>query len=66
VAQVLPSTDLIIQTPRPDRTFADWFANAEQVVLTRDWQATLQALGPRLKARPRVAVIPTATMQYYQ
>ncbi len=65
VAQVLPSAPLIIQAPHLDRTFADWFANADDVILTRDWDATLKALGPRLSARPRVAVLPSATMQYY-
>jgi nickel-dependent lactate racemase len=65
VAQVLPSTRLIIQAPHPDRTFADWFTNADDVVLSRDWSATLRALGKSLGPHPRVAVLPSATMQYY-
>jgi nickel-dependent lactate racemase len=65
VAMTLPTAGLIIQAPHPDRTFADWFANADEVVLTRDWNATLKELGGRLGPRPRVAVLPSATMQYY-
>lgn len=65
IARTLPSARLIIQAPHPDRTFADWFANAEEITLTHDWKSTLDALQPQLESRPRVAVIPTATMQYY-
>jgi nickel-dependent lactate racemase len=65
VAMMLPSARLIIQTPRPDKTYADWFANAHEVTLTRNWEETLRELEGRLPPRPRVAVVPSATMQYH-
>jgi nickel-dependent lactate racemase len=65
IALALPTTRLIIQAPHHDRTFGDWFANPQEITFTRQWSQTLEVLKECLPPRPRVAVIPTATMQYY-
>jgi hypothetical protein len=65
IAMALPTTKIVIQAPHYDRTFADWFSNPEEITFTRDWAGTLEALEGHLPDNPRVAVIPTATMQYY-
>jgi len=66
VAAIPKDLDLIIMAPWPDKTFADWFANPEKVTWTRDWAETLALLKPKFGAHCRVAVIPNATMQYYE
>lgn len=58
--------DLIIMAPYRDKTFADWFANPDAVTWTRDWSETLALLKQRFPGSVDVAVIPNATMQYYQ
>jgi hypothetical protein len=48
-----------------DRTFGDWFSNPEVITWTKDWGQTLALLKDAVKANARVAVVPNATMQYY-
>jgi nickel-dependent lactate racemase len=59
------STRVIIMTPYPDKTFADWFSNPETVTFTKDWETTLGLLRQSHGPGTKVAVIPTGTMQYY-
>lgn len=58
--------DLIIMAPYCDKTFGDWFANPEEVTWTGNWSETLDILKKKFKSNARVAVIPNATMQYYE
>jgi nickel-dependent lactate racemase len=65
IAAFRPSMNVIIMTPYPDKTFADWFSNPEAVTFTKDWESTLHLLRKRHAPGAKVAVIPTGTMQYY-
>jgi nickel-dependent lactate racemase len=65
IATFPASMDVIIMTPHPDKTFADWFSNPERVTFTKDWESTLRLLRKRHGPGTRAAVIPTGTMQYY-
>lgn len=58
--------DLIIQTPYPDRTFGDWFANPEIITWSRGWDETLELLRRRHGDHARVGVVPNATMAYHR
>ena len=66
VTSIPPGVDLIIMAPHLDKTFGDWFANPEQITWTHDWEATMESLGPKFGSGTQVAVIPNATMQYYE
>ena len=66
ISTVLPDLNLIIQAPYLERTFADWFSNPEKVTFTRSWEETMELIGPQFGVGTEVAVIPTATMQYYK
>jgi len=65
VSRIPDTIDLIIMAPYRDKTFADWFANPDKVTWTRDWSQTLELLNGRFPDSVEVAVIPNATMQYY-
>ncbi|MFP3981093.1 MAG: lactate racemase domain-containing protein [Desulfobacterales bacterium] len=65
VATVPEGLKLVIQAPYMDKTFADWFSNPETVAWSSSWQQTLEILKPISGAHLRAAVIPNATMQYY-
>jgi nickel-dependent lactate racemase len=65
VAAIPASVKLVIQAPHRDKTFADWFGNAEAVVWTRDWGETREELERTHGPGARVAVVPSATMAYY-
>jgi nickel-dependent lactate racemase len=65
VTSVPPNLRLIILAPHMDRTFADWFSNPERVTWTSDWDSTLGLLRDSYGPGTRVAVIPSATMQYF-
>ena len=66
ISTVLPGVNLIIQAPYLERTFGDWFDNPEVITFTRNWDQTMELIGPKFGAGTEVAVIPTATMQYYR
>jgi hypothetical protein len=48
-----------------DRTFADWFSNPEVIIWMKDWDCTLDYLKGSYGTGTKVAVIPNATMQYF-
>lgn len=66
VTTIADRVDLIIMAPYLDKTFADWFANPQKVSWTRSWPETLALLQSRFPSTADVAVIPNATMQYYE
>ncbi len=65
VATVPESLDLVIMAPHLEKTFGDWFSNPGQITWTRSWQETLDLLRKKFSANTRAAVLPNATMQYY-
>lgn len=66
VGPIPPSIDFIIMTPYPDKTLADWFSNPEVVTFTENWQQTMEILKTKHGAGTKAAVLPSATMQYYE
>jgi len=66
VTAIPPGVKLIIQAPFLERTFADWFSDPEEVTFTRNWEETMELIGPNFGAGTEVAVIPTGTMQYFK
>ncbi len=58
--------DLIIQTPHPDKTFGDWFANPEVITWSSTWAETMDNLNARYGSQADVGVIPNATMAYHR
>ena len=65
VTSIPSGVDLIIMAPHVDKTFGDWFANPEQIKWPHDWEATMEIIGPEFGSGTQVAVIPNATIQYY-
>lgn len=65
VTTIPSGVDLIIMAPHLDKTFGDWFANPEEITWTCDWESTMQIIGAKFGPGTQVAVIPNATMQYY-
>jgi len=65
VGAIPPSIDFIIMTPYPDKTLADWFANPEVVTFTENWDQTMEILKAKHGSGTKAAVLPSATMQYY-
>ncbi|MBS3809658.1 MAG: DUF2088 domain-containing protein [Desulfobacterales bacterium] len=65
VATVPESLDLIIMAPHLEKTFGDWFSNPGRITWTRSWQETMELLREKFSANTSVAVLPNATMQYY-
>jgi hypothetical protein len=53
-------------TKYPDKTMNDWFASAESVTVTNDWEQTLPLLEEQYPGEASVAVIPDGTMQYFR
>jgi hypothetical protein len=47
-------------------TMCDWFASADSVTVTSDWEATLPLLEELYPDGASVAVIPDGTMQYFK
>lgn len=66
VTSIRPGLNLIIMTPWPDRTILDWFSNPEAATVVRDWDAVKKLLKPIHGARTKAAIIPNATMQYFE
>jgi nickel-dependent lactate racemase len=65
VAAIPPSVKLIVMAPNLDRNSGDWFSNPEVITWTQDWQQTLALLKDSVRPGARVALVPNATMQYY-
>lgn len=65
VAAIPPSVRLVVMAPHLDKNSGDWFANPEVITWTRTWTETLKLLQDTLRPGARVAVVPNATMQYY-
>ncbi len=57
---------VIVCSRYPDKTMCDLFAPAECVEMTRTWEETLVLLEEEFPGEASVAVIPDATMQYFQ
>ena len=57
--------NVIAVSPYMEKTFADWFSNPEVVTLTSHWDQALDLLKSSYGSGARVAVIPDATVQYY-
>ncbi|HEY5526559.1 MAG TPA: lactate racemase domain-containing protein [Candidatus Anoxymicrobiaceae bacterium] len=56
----------IVCSAYPDMTMCDWFASADSVTVTSDWEATLPLLEELYPDGASVAVIPDGTMQYFK
>ncbi len=56
---------LIMLTPFPDRTAADWLAPADSIVWCETWDEVLKHLVIGHGSGTKVAVIPDATIQYF-
>lgn len=65
IASIPPSVRLVVLAPHKDKNLGDWFANPEVISWTRTWPETLELLQGTLRPGARVAVVPNATMQYY-
>jgi len=65
VREIGDNLNLIIMAPHMDKTFADWFPNPEVITWTKSWKETLALLKKSFGPGTRVAVVPNATMQYY-
>jgi len=66
IASIPDRVNLVIQAAHQDKTFADWYTNPEAVTWTSDWDETLELLQRTHGAGSRVAVVPSATMAYYE
>jgi hypothetical protein len=55
----------MVLAPSLSKAFAYWFSNPETVTWTQDWHSAFQLLRNNFGPGTRVAVIPNATMQYY-
>jgi nickel-dependent lactate racemase len=64
-ATIPDSIKLILVSPHPDRTSTDWIANPEAFEVVKSWDEALKILKKQHTNRPSVAVIPDATIQYY-
>ena len=63
----IPSVlDLIIQTPHPDKTFGDWFANPDGIRYSKSWEQTRGMLEERHGSGTQVGIVPSATMGYHK
>ena len=56
---------LIVMTPYPDKTGADWVAPYEQINWAKSWPEVLEMLKKNHGNSTKVAVIPDATLQYF-
>jgi nickel-dependent lactate racemase len=65
ISAVLPSIDLIIQTPHLPKTFGDWFANPEEITWSRTWKETRALLEKKHGPGTRAGIVPSATMAYH-
>ncbi|MCG6910820.1 MAG: lactate racemase domain-containing protein [Deltaproteobacteria bacterium] len=59
------SIRVIVQNPYWDCTTMDWAANPDQVAYTENWEQTLSLLCREHDSGTQCAVIPNATMQYF-
>ena len=64
---VLPSdlVDVIVIAPHLNKNFGDWVGNPEVITWRQDWESTMDLLKESFGAGTKVAVLPTATMQYF-
>lgn len=60
-----PSFNVIIMAPYMDKNFGDWLSNPEAITWTKSWEETMGILKESFGDGSRVAVVPNATMQYY-
>ncbi len=65
VGTLLPDMNVVVMAPHRDKTFGDWFANPEVITWTENWEQTLAFLKESLGPGTSAAVIPNATMEYY-
>ncbi len=65
VGVVPPTLNVILVAPYFDRTFVDWVSNPELIRRTKSWEEALNILKESFGPNTRVAVVPNATMQYY-
>ncbi len=66
VAAIPTSVNLVIMTSYPDRTLLDWFSNPEGASIARNWEEVMELIGPRHGKGTKAAVLPNATMQYFE
>lgn len=64
-ATIPDSIRVILVNPCMDRTSTDWFANPEVFTQVKNWNSALAILRKTCSSKARVAVVPSATMQYY-
>ncbi|MFC2039478.1 lactate racemase domain-containing protein [Chloroflexota bacterium] len=56
---------LIVLSPYIDKAGADWIGPPERIIWAKTWNEVLEQLKAAHRGRPRVAVIPDATVQYF-
>lgn len=61
-----PGVKIIVVAPQWDPTFTDWVKNPETITRTRDWRETLALLGDEYGPGTPVAVLPEATIVYFE
>ncbi len=64
-AAIPESIKVILVNPYRDRTSTDWVANPEVFTWVKDWESACAILKEEYGSGTRVAVVPNATMQYY-
>lgn len=64
-AAIPESIKVILVNPYRDRTSTDWVANPEVFTWVKDWESACASLREEYGSGTRVAVVPNATMQYY-
>jgi nickel-dependent lactate racemase len=65
VTAIPTDLSLIIIAPHMNKTFADWFTNPETIMWMKNWERALDYLRHSYGPGTKVAVIPNATMQYF-
>ena len=63
--QLIPSVNLIIVAPYLDKLFCDWIKNPQEITWVKSWDEALAHLTDLHGPGTRAAVVPNATMIYY-
>jgi lactate racemase len=64
--RVPPCVRLMVVAPYWDRNFVDWVDAPEKVTRAKDWKEALSILKPEFGPGTKAAVLPEATIVYYQ
>jgi nickel-dependent lactate racemase len=64
--EIPPGVRIIVVAPQWDATSTDWVKNPEVITRTRDWGETLSLLGREFGPGTRAAVLPEASIIYFE